>query len=75
MLSTIGIVIAESTTGVSWAETGKNELDTSRYLSFELPFTLFQLCWIEALAIEFVEICRNFEIIRKNRIYAGGSYY
>lgn len=44
MLATVGVVVAESTTGVSWVDAGKVELDGSRYLSFDLPFSISQLC-------------------------------
>merc|ERR1719224_349465 len=38
MLATLGSVVAESATGVSWVDAGKIELDDARYLNFELPF-------------------------------------
>lgn len=44
MVATVGVVVAESTTGVSWVDAGKVELDGSRYLSFDLPFSISQLC-------------------------------
>merc|ERR1712025_523663 len=50
MVATLGVIVAESTTGVSWVDAGKVELDGARYLDFDLPFSLTQLCWIEALA-------------------------
>jgi light-harvesting complex II chlorophyll a/b binding protein 4 len=40
MLACLGILVAESTTGVAWQEAGKVELDGSTYLGLELPFTI-----------------------------------
>merc|ERR1711971_1110921 len=51
MLATLGVIVAESATGVSWVDVGKVELDGARYLNFDLPFTIGQLCWIEVLAV------------------------
>merc|ERR1711977_238500 len=74
MLATAGVIAAESTTGVSWVDAGKGELDGARYLNFELPFTLTQLCWIEALAVGGAELSRNAELSAEKRIYPGGAF-
>ena len=40
MLATLGVVVAEATTGVAWQDAGKVELDGAQYLGFSLPFTV-----------------------------------
>jgi light-harvesting complex II chlorophyll a/b binding protein 4 len=74
MLATLGVVIAESTTGVSWVDAGKVELDGARYLNFDLPFSISQLCWFEALAVGGAELYRNGELNTEKRIYPGGLF-
>merc|ERR1739848_899321 len=74
MLATLGIVVAESATGVSWVDAGKVELDGSRYLNFDLPFSISQLCWIEAIAVGGAELYRNGELDSEKRIYPGGYF-
>merc|ERR1719229_1022936 len=74
MLATLGVIVAESTTGVSWIDAGKVELDGARYLNFELPFTLSQLCWIEFFAVGGAEFYRNKELDSEKRIYPGGAF-
>jgi len=74
MLATLGILFAESLTGVSWIEAGKVELDGSRYLKFTLPFSISQLCWIEALAVGGAELYRNGELDTEKRLYPGGVF-
>jgi len=74
MLATVGVVVAESTTGVSWVEAGKVELDGARYISFDLPFTIGQLCWIEAILVGVAELYRNGNVDSERRIYPGGVF-
>merc|ERR1712014_264543 len=74
MLATLGAIVAESTTGVSWVDAGKVELEGSRYLDFELPFTLSQLCWFEFFAVGGAELLRNRELEAEKRIYPGGNF-
>jgi len=74
MLATLGVIVAESTTGVSWVDAGKVELDGARYLNFDLPFSLSQLCWFEALAVGGAELSRNGELSAEKRIYPGGAF-
>merc|ERR1711907_207331 len=74
MLATLGVVVAESATGVSWVDAGKVELDEARYLNFDLPFSLTQLCWFEALAVGGAELSRNAELSAEKRIYPGGAF-
>merc|ERR1711964_592842 len=73
-LATLGVIVAESATGVSWVDAGKVELDGARYLNFELPFSISQLCWIEALAVGGAELYRNGELDADKRIYPGGVF-
>lgn len=40
MLATLGVVVAEGTTGVAWQDAGKVELDGASYLGLGLPFTV-----------------------------------
>jgi light-harvesting complex II chlorophyll a/b binding protein 4 len=74
MLATVGVVVAESTTGVSWVQAGKVELEGARYLNFDLPFTISQLCWIEAILVGVAEIYRNSNLDSELRIYPGGVF-
>merc|ERR1711907_828841 len=74
MLATLGVFVAESATGVSWVDAGKVELDGARYLDFELPFSLSQLCWIEAITVGGAELSRNGELDAEKRVYPGGAF-
>ena len=47
------------------------ELDGARYLGFELPFSISQLVWIEALLVGGAEVYRNRELDTELRIYPG----
>ncbi len=47
------------------------ELDGARYLGFELPFSISQLVWIEAILVGGAEIYRNRELDSEKRIYPG----
>jgi len=74
MLATLGVIIAESATGVSWASAGKVELDGARYLDFALPFSISQLSIIEVLAVGGAELYRTGELDPIKRIYPGGIF-
>jgi len=74
MVAALGIIVGESATGVSWVDAGKVELDGARYLNFDLPFSISQLCWIEALAVGGAELYRNSELEPEKRIYPGGAF-
>merc|ERR1711904_596888 len=74
MLATLGVLVAESATGVSWVDAGKVELDGAHYLNFDLPFSLTQICWFEALAVGGAELSRNAELSAEKRIYPGGAF-
>ncbi|KAK9822665.1 hypothetical protein WJX81_006465 [Elliptochloris bilobata] len=74
MLATLGVIVAEATTGVSWVDAGKVELDSASYLGFNLPFSISQLVWIEALLVGGAEIYRNGATDLEERIYPGGYF-
>ncbi|KAL6766951.1 LHCB4 [Auxenochlorella protothecoides x Auxenochlorella symbiontica] len=74
MLATLGVIVAEASTGVAWQDAGKVELDGAQYLGFPLPFTLTQLVWIEALLVGGAEVYRNTELDTEKRAYPGGWF-
>lgn len=74
MLACLGVLIGEGTTGVSWVDAGKVELDATRYLNFRLPFTITQLVWIEAILVGGAELYRNAELDPVKRVYPGGYF-
>merc|ERR1712057_111725 len=74
MLATLGVIAAESATGVSWVDAGKVELDGARYLTFDIPFTIGQLSLIEVLLVGGAELYRNRETEPSARIYPGGAF-
>ncbi|KAK9858023.1 hypothetical protein WJX84_009826 [Apatococcus fuscideae] len=74
MLATLGVLVGEASTGVSWVDAGKVELDGAQYLGFRLPFTISQLCWIEAILVGGAEVYRNGELNSEKRIYPGGYF-
>merc|ERR1719265_1825047 len=74
MVATLGIIIGESATGVSWVDAGKVELDGARYLNFDLPFTISQICWFEIISVGAAELYRNNELDPEKRIYPGGAF-
>lgn len=74
MLATLGVLIGEASTGVSWVDAGKVELDGAQYLGFRLPFTITQLVWIEAILVGGAEVYRNREREPEKRLYPGGLF-
>jgi light-harvesting complex II chlorophyll a/b binding protein 4 len=74
MLAALGILIGEASTGVSWVDAGKVELDGTQYLGFSLPFSITQLVWIEALLVGGAEVYRNGELNPEKRVYPGGFF-
>merc|ERR1712050_367086 len=74
MLATLGVIVAESATGVSWIDAGKVELDGAKYLDFDIPLTISQLCWIEFIAVGGAELYRNGVLGSEERIYPGGVF-
>lgn len=55
-------------------DAGKVELDGSTYFGFDLPFSLTQLVWIEAILMFGVEAFRNTELDPVKRCYPGGYF-
>ena len=47
------------------------ELDGAQYLGFNLPFSISQLVWIEALLVGGAEVYRNGATDLEERIYPG----
>lgn len=74
MLATLGCIVAEGATGVSWIEAGKVELDGAQYFGFDLPFTITQIAWFELFAVGGAEIYRNTELNPTMRCYPGGIF-
>lgn len=74
MLAALGAIVGEASTGVSWVDAGKVELDGAQYLGFRLPFTISQLVWIEAILVGIVEVYRNGESDPERRLYPGGPF-
>jgi len=74
MLATLGCIVAEANTGVSWVDAGKVELDGATYFGFDLPFSITQLVWIEALAVGGAELYRNTTLDPEKRCYPGGYF-
>lgn len=52
-------------------DAGKVELDGAQYLGFNLPFSISQLLWIEALLVGGAEIYRNRSTDPQERLYPG----
>merc|ERR1712032_105660 len=74
MLATLGIIVAETSTGASWVDAGKIELEGSQYLNFNIPINISQLCYIEALAMGGAEVYRNSSKDKYKRLYPGGFF-
>jgi len=74
MLATLGAVVAELSTGVSWVDAGKVELEGSQYLCIGLPFDLRTLCIIEVLIMGYIEVQRNTILDPEARCYPGGAF-
>merc|ERR1711924_565078 len=55
MLATLGIVVSEGLTGVSWIDAGKVELAGAQYFNQGLPFDVGTVSWIEFTAMLGVE--------------------
>lgn len=75
MLATLGALVVESVTGVTWQDAGKVELiDGSSYFGQPLPFSITTLIWIEVLVIGYIEFQRNAELEPEKRLYPGGPF-
>jgi len=74
MLATLGILVGEYISGVSWNTAGLYELDGAKYFGNELPFTTTQIVIFEVLAMGGAEIYRNTELDTEKRCYPGGPF-
>jgi len=74
MLATLGAIVAELNTGVSWVDAGKIELEGSQYLGFGLPFDLRTLVIIEVVLMGYIEAARNTTLDPEARCYPGGYF-
>ncbi|KAL0052625.1 hypothetical protein WJX82_004941 [Trebouxia sp. C0006] len=74
MLATLGVLVGEASTGVSWVDAGKVELDGAQYLGFRIPLTISQLVWIEVILVGGAEVFRNRERDPETRLYPGGAF-
>ena len=74
MLGALGAIFVELSTGVSWYDAGKVELEGASYAGFPLPFNLTQLSIIEALLIGGVEVLRSRTTDLEKRVYPGGAF-
>merc|ERR1739848_254888 len=72
MLATLGIVVSEGLTGVSWIDAGKVEMGGAQYFNQGLPFDVGTVSWIEFTAMLGVEYYRNTELDTEKRLYPGG---
>merc|ERR1712174_136511 len=63
MLATLGIIVGESATGISWKNAG-----------LDLPFDVTQVSYIEAILMLGVEVLRNTERDLEKRCYPGGYF-
>lgn len=74
MLAALGVLVSETATGVSWVDAGKVELEQTSYFGFDLPFSLTQVSYIEAILMLGVEVLRNTEKDPEKRCYPGGTF-
>lgn len=74
MLATLGIVVSEGLTGVSWTDAGKVELAQAQYFNLDLPFDVGTVSWIEFALMLGVEYYRNTELDVEKRLYPGGVF-
>lgn len=74
MLAALGVLVGEASTGVSWVDAGKVELDGAQYLGFHIPLSITALVWIEAILVGGAEVYRNGERDPEKRVYPGGAF-
>jgi light-harvesting complex II chlorophyll a/b binding protein 4 len=74
MLATLGAIVAELSTGVTWIDAGKVELEQAQYLGLNLPFDLTSLVIIEVLLMGYIEFARSSELDQEARLYPGGAF-
>ena len=59
MLGLVGVIFAEQSTGISWADAGKVLNEQPSYLGFDINVPLKTLVLIEVLAMGFAEVKRS----------------
>jgi len=74
MLATLGIIVSEGATGISWQNAGVAELEQAQYAGLNLPFDVTQVSYIEAILMLGVEVLRNTERDIEKRCYPGGYF-
>jgi light-harvesting complex II chlorophyll a/b binding protein 4 len=74
MLATLGAIVAELNTGVSWVDAGKVELEGAQYLGLNIPFDLSTLVLIEVVLMGYIEVARNSTLDPEARCYPGGVF-
>merc|ERR1712003_353192 len=74
MLASLGIIVGESATGISWQNAGAAELAQTQYWGLNLPFDVTQISYIEAFLMLGVEVLRNTERDIEKRCYPGGYF-
>ena len=74
MLAALGVLVAEGTTGVSWADATKVELESASYLGLPLPFSTTALAYINPVLIGGAELYRNTATEPEDRCYPGGAF-
>jgi light-harvesting complex II chlorophyll a/b binding protein 4 len=74
MVASLGCLVAEAATGVSWVDAGKVELEGAQYLGLGIPFSISQLVLIEVLLMGYIEVARNSELDNEKRCYPGGFF-
>jgi len=74
MLATLGAIVAELNTGVTWVDAGKVELEGAQYLGLPIPFDLKTLVLIEVLLMGYIEVARNSTLDTESRCYPGGNF-
>jgi light-harvesting complex II chlorophyll a/b binding protein 4 len=74
MVASVGCLVAEASTGVSWVDAGKVELEGAQYLGLGIPFSISQLVAIEVLLMGYIEVARNSELDNEKRCYPGGVF-
>ena len=74
MLAALGALVAEGTTGISWADATKVELESASYLGLPLPFSTTALAYINPVLIGGAELYRNTATEPEDRCYPGGAF-
>ena len=59
MLGLVGVIFAEQSTGISWADAGKVLNEQPSYLGFDINLPVTTLVWIEVLSMGFAEVKRS----------------